>query len=143
MKKKGFTLVELLGVITILSLILLISVPKILDVINNSKINAFENDIKVLSELLVLEYETKASTEKITDPKFKYTFSQGGNKPTDFKGTLPSSGEMYLTTKEENGIKYAVVIINKVISSDGSYCAIKTANDKDALIMESTDSRCQ
>ena len=35
--KKGFTLIELLAVIVILSIIMIIAVPKILDVIENSK----------------------------------------------------------------------------------------------------------
>ena len=36
-KKKGFTLVELLAVIVILAVILIIAMPKISDVIKNSK----------------------------------------------------------------------------------------------------------
>ena len=40
--RKGFTLVELLAVITIISLILIIAVPKVLDTINNSKKETFE-----------------------------------------------------------------------------------------------------
>ena len=61
----------------------------------------------------------------------------------NYKGVSPSSGEMHLEAKTENNIKYAEVIINKVKSSDGMYCAIKSVNDKDAIIMESSDSRCQ
>ena len=37
MKKKGFTLIELLAVIVIISIILVITVPKILNVIENSQ----------------------------------------------------------------------------------------------------------
>lgn len=43
MKKKGFTLVELLAVIVILAIIAVISVPVILGVIDNSKKGAFKN----------------------------------------------------------------------------------------------------
>ena len=46
MKRKGFTLVELLAVIVILAIILLIAVPNILGVINQSKEKAFEISVK-------------------------------------------------------------------------------------------------
>ena len=40
-REKGFTLIELLAVIIILSVIMVIAVPKVLDVINKSKEEAF------------------------------------------------------------------------------------------------------
>ena len=40
MKKKGFTLVELLSVIVILAIIALIAVPRILNVVEKAKIGA-------------------------------------------------------------------------------------------------------
>ena len=40
MKKKGFTLVELLAVIVVLAIIALIAVPRILNVVEKSKIGA-------------------------------------------------------------------------------------------------------
>jgi prepilin-type N-terminal cleavage/methylation domain-containing protein len=46
MRKKGFTLVELLAVIVILGIILAIAVPSILGLIDNTKRSAFGNDAK-------------------------------------------------------------------------------------------------
>lgn len=43
MKKRGFTLVELLAVIVIVSVVAVITVPVILNVINNSKKEAINN----------------------------------------------------------------------------------------------------
>ena len=42
MKKNGFTLIELLAVIVILAIIVLISTPTILEIIEKSKLNAAE-----------------------------------------------------------------------------------------------------
>ncbi len=47
--KKGFTLVELLAVIVILAVILIIAMPKITDVIKNSKIASFESSAKTIA----------------------------------------------------------------------------------------------
>ncbi len=44
----GFTLVELIAVVVILGIILLIAVPRITDVINNSRINAFIKNEEML-----------------------------------------------------------------------------------------------
>ena len=50
MKKKGFTLIELLAVIVILAIITVIAVPKILDVIEKSKLEAFKDTAYGISE---------------------------------------------------------------------------------------------
>lgn len=48
MKKKGFTLVELLAVIVILAIILAIAVPSITKLIDNQRKSAFESSIKLI-----------------------------------------------------------------------------------------------
>lgn len=65
MLKKGFTLVELLAVIAILGIILTLTVPKIVDVVNESKMNTFKADVK-----LVLQ---KLNSEKMKDETFDFT----------------------------------------------------------------------
>ena len=52
MEKKGFTLIELLTVIAILAIILLISVPTILGVMDKAKKQAFiESGISIVKAL--------------------------------------------------------------------------------------------
>lgn len=63
MKKNGFTLVEILAILAILGLIILLSVPLVVGIIDNSQKSAFENDVKTIVETVKLEYETLSLNE--------------------------------------------------------------------------------
>ncbi len=65
MNKKGFTLIELLAVIVILAIIMVIAVPQILDVIDNSRKQAWDSNVKLIDEAITLNMaiaENKFST---------------------------------------------------------------------------------
>ena len=62
-KKKGFTLVELLAVIVILAVILIIAMPKISDVIKNSK----ESSLETTAKLIASQAEKKYTENQILD----------------------------------------------------------------------------
>ena len=55
-REKGFTLIELLAVIIILSVIMVIAVPKVLDVINKSKEEAFIDSAYGISDSVKYYY---------------------------------------------------------------------------------------
>ena len=46
MKKRGFTLVELLAVIAILAILVIIALPNVMGMFNNAKKNTFLTEIK-------------------------------------------------------------------------------------------------
>ena len=62
-KKKGFTLVELLAVIVILVVILIIAMPKISDVIKNSK----ESSLETTAKLIASQAEKKFTENQVLD----------------------------------------------------------------------------
>ena len=66
MKKKGFTLIELLAVIVILGIIIVIAVPKVLDIINKSKESTSNSSIKLVKDAI----KTQIAASDLTGPVF-------------------------------------------------------------------------
>ena len=66
MKKKGFTLIELLAVIVILGIIIVIAVPKVLDIINKSRGSATSSSIKLVKDAI----KTQIASSDLTGPVF-------------------------------------------------------------------------
>ena len=51
MKKKGFTLVELLAVITILAILVIIALPNVMGMFNTAKKNSFTTEVKQMMQV--------------------------------------------------------------------------------------------
>ena len=99
-KKKGFTLVELLAVIVILAVILIISMPKISDVIKNSKEASLETTAKLIASQAEKKYTENqvlngsstikcSDVAKINDADYEscnITFDDKGNAKVSIVG---------------------------------------------------------
>lgn len=137
MKNKGFTLVELLAVIVILSTILIIAVPRIGSTIDHAQQQAFKNDVETMIETINLQYETEEKEyvdNNIVYPS--YTFSNGAftsSKTIKVDGDLPFSGSIYMNENEE-------IIVDKLISNNKRWCAIKTSSENEVRVGKIDDS---
>ncbi len=67
--KKGFTLVELLAVIVVLSIILVISAPIVTNLITSSKQKAYDEQVNLIVSS-AKNYSVKYSVEINTDPYY-------------------------------------------------------------------------
>ena len=76
-KNKGFTLIELLAVIVILAILMVIAVPKILNVIENSRKSAAESSIKLVKDAIRSQVtsESMMGTNFTSDESGCYTFN--------------------------------------------------------------------
>ena len=118
--KKGFTLVELIAVIVILSIIALISTPAVLSVIEETKINNYRHSMYGL--LRAVEEDHTASGVMTTE----YIIVDGVVEPDiDFTGDL--SGSNGTITYDENE-KTTLTIDN------GTYCATKAPEKKQITV---------
>ena len=121
MKRKGFTLVELLGVIVVLAIIALITTPIILGIIESTRKGAFVDSVYGLIETTNIYY-TKNMQDIAGEKRFTCngTVCINGNDTLSFKGKVPVGGSI---TLKEN----ATILVEYI--TDGTYCAYGTLND--------------
>ena len=123
MKRKGFTLVELLAVIVILAVILTIAVPAVKKTVDNAKKKSAENDAVMIKNIAEKYYTRNLDKdEEITGVDLSTdTLSYSGEKPT--------KGYLYFT---EDGIAYGKMYINGYcveVKSDGTNTSEKVSID--------------
>ena len=111
MKKKGFTLVELLAVIAILAILVVIALPNILSMFNNAKKSSFETELKSVY--------TAAEEQWIKD-----TFSSSGTKVYAHCLSGTCSNEIKLNGRDT--LEYYIEFdskgnVIKYYAKDGSY----------------------
>ena len=102
-KEKGFTLIELLAVIVILAILIVIAVPKILNVIENSRKSAAESSIKLVKDAI----KTQVTSGSIMGTNF--TSDESGCYTFNFDDqTSGNAKELQLKNKEKitGTIKY-------------------------------------
>ncbi|MDD3341227.1 MAG: type II secretion system protein [Bacilli bacterium] len=136
MKKNGFTLVELMGVIVVLALIALISSPAIIKVIENSKKEALKDtatgmldaaDMALSAGQLGKGTITYPATYNVVGKRIE------GEPKLSYHGTPPKSGS--LTVYEDGTSTIAIY--------DGTYCATKTTNEKKVAVKKTTEKDCK
>ena len=102
-KEKGFTLIELLAVIVLLAILMVIAVPKILNVIENSKKSAAESSIKLVKDAIKTQVTSGSimETNLVSDESGCYTFNFDDQ-------TSGNAKELQLKNKENitGSIKY-------------------------------------
>ena len=112
MKNKGFTLAELLGVITILAVIAIITMPVIFGVVDNSRKNAFTRSVEEMKNVAVMDYNEYARSGEII-----YNYSDnnlvcpgcdaGADLELDFTGEI-ENGSGTITVKDGEVISLSI-----------------------------------
>ncbi len=131
-KKKGFSLIEVVLAIAILALILVISVPKILDILVEIDRKSYQRNVEEMMQIALLEYET--NEENLDSEMVVYMFSNGefaNNNTLNFKGDIPYSGSITLTNDKK-------IIIDNLISKNKKWCAIKEEKEDEIQVVEIT-----
>lgn len=126
MKKKGFTLLELLAVIVVLAVVVLIGIPVLLNVINKSKISALKDSAANLvdeANLYYMQYQPEKNLR--FDINDGVVTSNDTEKLLSFKGSI-EEGSLILTSYG----KVAICV------NDGDFSAYKNLQDREIAINE-------
>lgn len=108
MKKRGFTLMEVLAVIVVLAVISFIAVPITLNLIEESRQNSFRNSTNGMIKSIEMYYVENAGTSESLDLGNKNTI-----ETLDFTGKAPISGYAYITS---DGIISILMYNDKYVS---------------------------
>ena len=145
MNKKGFTLVELLAVITLLSILMAIAVPNVISTINNNKRNTFLTDagrVIAKAEYLVASSKTARDELKKGNDVTYYMDSSGLNEKQEFQtdtdGGVYDASSYVKVSKDEtsNTYTYCICIIGskrKISKSTANTCNV---SKNDCLIRD-------
>ncbi len=124
---KGFTLVELLAVIVIIAVIALITTPIVLNVVQNSKENAFKDTAHGLVLAAGTYQAQQQALNRNTTLTINYATSSASEKDLlKTKGTLPDAGELSIDSKGK--------VTLALWSNDAKVCVVKKANAKEVTI---------
>lgn len=139
MNKKGFSLIELLAVIAILSIVALIITPIVIGSLNNAKEKTFlDNAINLKKAADNYYLEKDLINEKIIP--LLVTYSEGkasycNNRPKlTYSGKNPYSGNIYI----DNDGKIEM----RIYDNKTGKCAIKTKEDKAPHLEKTTKNEC-
>ena len=125
MKKKGFTLVELLAVIAILAILVIIALPNVLKMYNDSKKNAFMTDAQNLAKEVSSKYISESMKgNKVTVISNKQNPLDMTGRELEYNFELDSQGK-----------------IKNMIVSNGTYC-ISTNKDYTKITRDDISDKC-
>jgi prepilin-type N-terminal cleavage/methylation domain-containing protein len=136
MKKKGFTLVELLAVIAILAILVIVAMPNVLGMFNQAKANTFVTEVQEYMNTATTSFMQSALTSKGKTLYFgngttgDCNSSEPGDQPCVSLGKLDMSGteKHYFIQMDRNGE------FERVIVYDDNFCydSKKTSPKADA-----------
>ena len=126
MKKKGFTLVELLAVIAILAILVIIALPNVMGMFNNAKKSSFETEVKEILKGAQQQW----MMDSVSGTAQAVTVYGVGTKKV---GTDPAAKAL-TSVDIRSGLSYYVKMngTGKIIAaafSDGTYAWVKTDTD--------------
>ena len=129
MKKnnKGFTLVELLAIIVILAAIALITIPVVINIINDSHKNTFRSSVEGIYRAIQADYTEYGYTDNqsytITSNKITNTTdTERDDSDVVFSGKLDKGNGTATVTynKSEGALKISLKVQNNTFCADNS-----------------------
>ena len=135
MKKKGFTLVELLAVIAILAILVIVAMPNVLGMFNQAKANSFVTEVQKYMDVAKTAFMTNAmyNSEDVVfvGDKFKpFTGTDADKKPAGKELDMDGGAKNYVIWFDRNGL------FERVVVYDNNFCydSHKSGVNKDKAV---------
>jgi prepilin-type N-terminal cleavage/methylation domain-containing protein len=141
MKKKGFTLVEMLFVMIIISLLTSIAIPNIISQIKYSNIETMKNDAQGIREVAQIHYRNYFNYNEFENFQNDHKFEDTDNDGKADKGGVNNDGTIdgiHLGLSKDN---IAIIYPKKCNDSDEDYSGytieIKNPNSEKKIYFDS------
>jgi len=138
MNRRGFTLVELLGVIIILAIVLVIVIPNVLENLNKGKEGSYDIllDNIITASISLYEYGKRNKSGYVTDAKTLQKLVDYGFLSGSSYIEQQTTGKKLLNPKTEEDIGDCEVTINK--SCNSNYVCDYTVTSKETVLEDAT-----
>ncbi len=118
MKKKGFTLVELLAVIAILAILVIIALPNVMSLFNEAKKNSFSNELKEIYKTA----QNQWMTDSMINTRELY-YSRTGDTTLKCDGST-NNGTLQLSGRQQ--LQFGITVdkagdVIDFVATDGTY----------------------
>ena len=131
MNRKGFTLVELLGVIIILSIIMLIAIPNVTSILERSKKDTYISDSKIFVSNVTTEIRKGHILKPASGELVKVTLAELATSDVekDSDGNKYDQNNSYVAIVRKDG--FLVYYVQLVSNVKGNYRGIRLTNSED------------
>lgn len=147
MKKKGFTLVELLAVIAILAILVIIALPNIMKLFNNSKRESFTTELKTIAKAAEQQWMTDSMIEtseivysKCSDESCTNPLKLSGREQIEYVIKLNKNGKIIEYTASDGSYQYSYSGNGLNIEDIGSVSQVAGLDPADVLTISATPS---
>ena len=127
MKKKGFTLVELLAVIAILAILVIIALPNVMGMFNNAKKSSFETEVKNIVKYAGTEWMQKSLTMTTGNQEYVFTTTDTTKKITSLDSRAALQYTVYVNSQGH---------VQEVYVKDGTYWYAYATTDVNGMKAE-------
>lgn len=123
LNRKGFTLIELLAVIVILAVVLVVTIPSVIESMNKAKESQLKNSANTVTEWFTKQYELATfGSDMVGTPDIAYTNFVNGLTDKKLPTTSSSAANLIPEVLKAAGITNTAGITGSIYLNDSKIC---------------------